>query len=397
MSRQVDVGVVSTHVAPALGYGGVSVTTAVLTGAWAKLGHRILLCSSDASLGGRLRPRDVNLGDAVEVTLYRSYGFRRWGFGLGAIPKILRVCMNAPQVYIHGIATWPSTLAALFCWGLGRPFVVAPRGGLMPEHVILIRQSKPHKWWYYRLLTLPALRRAQAIHCTSDVEAEGVRRYVGAAAPVVIIPNGVDLDQIHASPAPQTPGLTLCFLGHILPEKGINAFLRVWLAQRRPGDRMLIAGRASDGAYFDEFKTLVAEAPEAVSYHGYLDRAGVKNLLAQSHFLVLPSGLDAGGMRENFGNVVAEALAAGRPVLVSRGLAWDGIETAGAGFVFDLNPAAVGAALRRAQALEPDVWRDMSRRARRHVETHLDVHALAAEAWGRLVAPQALPANGARP
>jgi len=46
-------------------------------------------------------------------------------------------------------------------------------------------------------------------------------------------------------------------------------------------------------------------------------------LLATSNFLVLPSGLEeAGGMRENFGNVVAEAMASGRPVLVARGLAW---------------------------------------------------------------------------
>lgn len=389
MSNRIDVAVVSTHVAPALGYGGVSVTTAMLTGAWAKLGHRIALCSSDASLGARLQAKDVNLGGAVEVSLYRSYGFRRWGFGLGAIPKILRVCRSAPQVYIHGIATWPSTLAALFCWGLGRPFVVAPHGGLMPEHVDLIRRTKPHKWWYYRLLTLPALRRAQALHCTSEIEAEGVRRYVGSDVPVVTLPNGVDLEQIQAAPAPHTPGLTLCFLGHILPEKGINAFLRVWLSQRTPGDRMLIAGRATDGAYFEEFKTLVATAPEAVSYHGYLNRAGVQNLLAQSHFLVLPSGLDGGGMRENFGNVVAEALAAGRPVLVARGLAWDGIEAAGAGLVFDLNPAAVGLALSRAQTLEPDAWRGMSRRARRYVEERLDVHTLAAKVWRLLVTPQA--------
>jgi len=39
-------------------------------------------------------------------------------------------------------------------------------GGLMPEHVDLIRREKPHKWLYYRWLTFPTLRRAIAVHCT---------------------------------------------------------------------------------------------------------------------------------------------------------------------------------------------------------------------------------------
>jgi glycosyltransferase involved in cell wall biosynthesis len=176
--------------------------------------------------------------------------------------------------------------------------------------------------------------------------------------------------------------MKLCFLGHVQQEKGINAFIRAWLNVRQPADRLVIAGRSVDGAYFKEFQALVGQAQGAISYRGYLERAEVIDLLASSHFLVLPSGLEeAGGMRENFGNVGAEAMAAGRPVLVARGLAWDHLEAAGAGFVFDRTEAAVCEVLHKAQALDKVEWERMSSNGRQYVEQQLDPVKLGDRVW----------------
>ncbi len=381
-----DVGVVATHIPPAKGYGGVSVTAGILTAAWSRLGHRIGLVASDESIDGRLKPEDIRLGDGVTVELYRAFWFRRWGFGLGAIPKLFRLCSKAPVVYIHGVATWPCTLAAIFCVLLHKPFMVAVHGGLMPEHVRLIRQRKPHKWLFYQWLTFPTLRRAIAVHCTSGTEAEGVRAVLGEDARILLIPNGVETQGVEVAEYPAGDGLTLCFLGHIQQEKGINAFIRAWLKTRRPEDRLLIAGRSVDGPYFKEFQQLVELADGAIGYRGYLGRDEVQALLASSHFLVLPSGLEAaGGMRENFGNVVAEAMAAGRPVLVARGLAWDHVESIKAGFVFDRTEASVCAVLQEAQSLDRPEWEAMSRNARQYVEQHLDPVRLGERVWRVLV------------
>ena len=155
---------------------------------------------------------------------------------------------------------------------------------------------------------------------------------------------------------PAGEGLKLCFLGHIQQEKGINAFIRAWLKIRQPADQLVIAGRSVDGAYFEAFQALVEQAQGAISYRGYLERGEVMDLLDASHFLVLPSGLEeAGGMRENFGNVVAEAMAAGRPVLVAKGLAWDHLESVRGRLCFRTNPeaAAGGGHSDRAQSLGP--------------------------------------------
>lgn len=390
-----ELGIVTTHVPPAKGYGGVSVTCGVLTKAWAEMGLEMALVSSDESIDGRLKPADVKLGASVDVDLYRCYGFRRWGFGLGAIPSLLRLCWQAPLVYIHGVATWPSTLAALFCCLLHKPFMVAAHGGLMPEHVVLIKREKRHKWWYYKLLTFPTLRRAIAVHCTSDTEVEGVRGVLGENARVLLVPNGIDSRGVEAAPYPAGEGMQLCFLGHVQQEKGINAFIRAWLEVRRPCDRLVVAGRSVDGDYFAEFCSLVERANGAIRYCGYLQRDDVMALLAQSHFLVLPSGLEqVGGMRENFGNVVAEALAAGRPVLVARGLAWDHLPALNAGLVFDRDEAAVQAVLRRAQALDQADWLRMSQAGRRHVQQQLDPVKLAERVWQAMTA--AVPVDEAK-
>ncbi|WP_434101777.1 glycosyltransferase family 4 protein [Methylocaldum gracile] len=382
MDNVMDVGVVSTHIPPAKGYGGVSVTAAVLTKAWAESGLKISLVSSSESIDRRLEPSDVRLGDTVEVGLYRSYGFKRWGFGLGAIPKLFGLCVKAPVVYIHGIATWPSTLAAVFCVLLRRRFMVAVHGGLMPEHVALIRRRKPHKWLFYRWLTFPTLRRAIAIHCTSETEAEGVRKVLGEDARILLVPNGIDSRPVKVADYPEEEGIQICFLGHIQQEKGINAFIRAWLRTRREGDRLVVAGRSVDGAYFKEFQALVEQAGGAIRYRGYLGQAEVAALLADSHYLALPSGLEeTGGMRENFGNVVAEAMAVGRPVLVARGLAWDHVEAIAAGFIFDRSEDSACEILRRAQSLSRTDWERMSENARRYVETHLDPVKLGEQVW----------------
>lgn len=383
-----DVGIVSTHVPPAKGYGGVSVTCGVLTKAWVESGHRLALVASDESLDGPLQASQVDVGKNVDVRLYRSYGFRRWGFGLGAIPKLFKLCRQAPVLYIHGIATWPATLAALLCCVLGKPFMVAVHGGLMPEHVSLIRQRKPHKWWYYRLLTFPALRKAIAIHCTSDTEAAGVRDVLGQDARVLLVPNGIDSGDFNFAAYPAGKGKQLCFLGHVQQEKGINAFIRVWQQVRGPSDKLVVAGRSVDGDYFQEFLALVAKADGGIEYRGYLPRNEVMTLLADSHFLVLPSGLEqSGGMRENFGNVVAEAMAAGRPVLAAKGLAWDHLPALNAGWVFERNEASVLEVLQKALAISESEWRILSIQARSYVEQHLNPITLGDQVWRILMAP----------
>jgi glycosyltransferase involved in cell wall biosynthesis len=374
------VAIISTHIAPARGHGGIAECTARVAQAWGDAGIRVILCASDASEGSPLHVDQLNMPASVEPVLYRTQAMPRWGFGLGAVPAIWSACRRADLVYISGVGTWPTSLAGLFCRLLGRPFTVGVHGGLMAGHVAHIRAHKPLKRLFYRVITLPTLRRARAIHATSQIEADGVAALL-PAPPVAIVPNAVDMRVWQPVP-PRTPdgGLTIGYIGRLSPEKGILPFLESWLATRRPGDRLLVAG-TGDGDYAAQFIRRAATADGAVECLGYIDGPALRSMLARCDITVLPSGMGAGGLRENFGNVVVESMALGRPVMVTRGMAWDQVEADRTGFVFDPSPTSAEAMLRHVQTLPPPVLAAMGEQARHHVEGRFSLHAVGAGLW----------------
>jgi len=376
------IAIISTHTVPASGYGGVVVCLASLVTEWMRQDHKLLLCSSDATEKGQLKLKDINVGKNVKVRLYHSYWFKRWGFGFGAIATIFSVCWQTDAIYINGIATWPTTLAAIMCSCLRRRFVIALHGGFMPEHVSFIRRNKPHKWLYYRLLTFPTLRRSATIHCITPIEAKAARQLLGDRVKISIIPNGVDVKNTIAREMPTGEGITLCYVGRISREKGINSFLKIWLNNRSQLDRFIVAGSGmTNDLYYQEFEQLVTTHEDVIDYCGYLAKDELYKVVSESHFVVLPSGLDAGGIRENFGNSVAEAFSLGRPAIVSKGLAWDNIEQAGAGFVFELNKESVRATIQSIQTMTGAARREMGKAARQYAEAHLDIQMTASAVW----------------
>lgn len=361
-----------------------------LLAAWAAEPSRnIGLCSSDASEDEAIDVKDLGTAGNTDPLLYHAYWFRRWGFGLGAIHRLIVLIKRSRAIYLNGIATWPTTLGAIICCLFRRPFVIAPRGGLMPEHVRHIRQNRPAKWMFYKLFTFPWLKKASALHCTGNVEANGVRTIVGEHPPLIIVPNGIPLQPIISYASPKAKdNITLSYVGRISHEKGINAFLRIWLKAKRPGDRFFVAGGGSgvsEADYFKEFQHLVTQSGGAIEYQGYLSAQNVNDMITNSHFLVLPSGLD-GDVRENFGIAAAEALALGRPVIVSKGLEWNDIESNQAGLVFNRNVQAVFDVIRRAANIQKITWVHMTEKARNYAEQRLDIRVTAEKVWEAVTA-----------
>lgn len=381
-----DVALIATHIAPSSGFGGVAESAAGLARAWRDQGRSFAVAASDGSCGPAVTESALGMPPGMMVRLYRARWAVRWGFGAGAPAALWAVCRAAAAVYVCGIATWPVTLAPLVCRLLGRPYVVAPRGGLLPDHVALIRRHKPHKWLYYRWFVLPALRHARAIHATSALERDGILEALPGAR-VAVVPNGVDVAfwcSPHPGPRP-TAGTRFCYVGRLSREKGIRRFLDLWLRDRQPGDRLTIVGEGI-GAYAESVRCLARSAGAAVELAGRLDRAGVRRVMADSDFLVLPSGIEASDMRENFGNAVAEALAVGRPVLATRGLAWDHLPACGAGILFDADDGAILAAIAQARSRNAADYAAMATAARHHASTHLALNLTATVLW-TLISP----------
>ena len=114
--------------------------------------------------------------------------------------------------------------------------------------------------------------------------------------------NGIDLSLY---PIQERAGDHLVFLGRIHPDKGVHLAIEV---ARLSGVPLLIAGIVQDRAYFHE--QVEPHLGPAIRYLGPLDVAGKNQLFSRAAAL-----LHLNTIPERFGLVLAEANAAGVPVI----------------------------------------------------------------------------------
>ena len=107
----------------------------------------------------------------------------------------------------------------------------------------------------------------------------------------------------------------LCFVGRVVPEKGIVEAIEIAVAADRP---LRIAAKAGPTAverdYFENvFRPAMKAAGSLVEYLGELDQPDRDDLFAQSYASLMP-----GSWPEPFGLVLIESLASGTPVIARR-------------------------------------------------------------------------------
>jgi glycosyltransferase involved in cell wall biosynthesis len=120
---------------------------------------------------------------------------------------------------------------------------------------------------------------------------------------VATVYNGIDLSLY---PFRESGGDDLIFLGRIHPDKGVHLAIEV---ARLSGRRLVIAGIVQDSSYFDEQVKPHLDS-ERVRFIGAVDVAGKNELFARAYAL-----LHLNTIPERFGLVLAEANAAGVPVI----------------------------------------------------------------------------------
>ena len=125
---------------------------------------------------------------------------------------------------------------------------------------------------------------------------------------------GMDLAGFRANPRTSSASLRVAFLGSLIAVKGPHVLLEAWKripAELRAKGSLVLHGPAQhEPEYVARLQTLAAEAGARIL--GPLDRSEVARALASIDVLVVPSV-----WFENAPLVIAEALAAGTPLLVS--------------------------------------------------------------------------------
>ncbi len=288
----------------------------------------------------------VNNGHKPGGASYKFYAHGCWNCPprLDWSPKMRRAAREAARgadiLHSHGLWNMANIYAGWAARETNCRLVISPRGTLSYHAMNLSRWKKMIIWYTWQRRVLHG---AVCFHATSLAEYEAIRQ-MGLRAPVAMIPNGVGLPAIAPGPTEKKDGIRrLLFLSRITPIKKIDNLLKAWLAiqGQHPDWELHITG-VDDRGHESRMKMLARQlGVERVTFTGPVYGKDKTRTFLEADLFVLPTA------SENFGMAVAEALAHGVPVIVTKGAPWAEIESHQCGWWIDIGVAPLVAILRQ--------------------------------------------------
>lgn len=235
-----------------------------------------------------------------------------------AIRRVLRLLIGeADVVHIHALFEEIQHQAARIARQQGKPYIFRPCGGLDPW---ALARGRLKKRLYLAWRLRRHLNQATAIHYTTAAERDAAAP-LGLQAPVIVEPNGIDLAEFDPLPErgqfrarfPQLGDRPMVlFLGRIDPKKGLDILIPAFARARIDRAMLVLAGPDSYG-YQQQMQALAQQqgVADRILFPGMLHGRQRIEALVDADLFVMSSYV------ENFGISVIEAMAAGRPVLLS--------------------------------------------------------------------------------
>lgn len=283
-------------------------------------------------------------------------------------------------VHVNGCWMPQCALAQRWAQRAGCKVVLTPHGMLEPWIIKrhYYTRKLPALWLYQKR----ALREAEALVATAESEKDNILR-LGYNPNVCVIANGIDVDGVKMKTSWKRTR-RIVFLSRVHVKKGIEMLIEAVakLGNELKTYEVIVAGEGEAG-YVEALKDKVAAAGmgDMVRFVGGVYGEDKWNLLRSADVLVLPT------FSENFGIVVAEALACGTPVITTKGAPWSDLVEWNCGWWVERSVGSLVDALQAFLMLTDDERERMGRNGRRLVETKYSSRRMADEMfrlYGRL-------------
>ena len=217
------------------------------------------------------------------------------------------------------------------------PLLIAPRGMLGAGALKL----KPLKKKIFIVFSkIMGLHKKVVWHATSAQEKEEITAVLGTKAKVVVASNlQFDANPVEAIPfLKQKNEVTFFFLSRISEKKNLIFILELLKkADKKSNITFNIFGPVEDEDYWKKCLLIIEELKKSgldVNYHGAIRNEHLAAAIATSHFMILPT------FNENYGHVIVESFANGKPVIISDQTPWRDLEKSNAGWDISLNNIA---------------------------------------------------------
>lgn len=362
-------------------YGGPSQMVLGLSAALAKLGQDVTIITTDSNGDTGQTPLDVPLGVPVaqngyQIYYFRCSPFRRYKFSLSLFAWLANNAKNYDIAHIHALFSPVSSISASIARSRQLPYILRPLGTLDPAD---LRKKRQLKQIYATFLEKPNLAAAAAVHFTSQQECQISERF-GLQTSDIVIPLGIDFfekpeDQGVDFNIPQDKPIIL-YMSRLDPKKGLDLLLPSLetLLQRGLDFHFVLAGgNPQDREYENRVKNQIETSilTKNTTITGFVTGKVKNSLLAQADLFVLPS------YYENFGIAVAEAMAAGIPVVISdRVDLHPAVQEAAAGWITPCNQEELTNTLETALT-HPEIRQQRGKNARDLVLTKYSWDAIA--------------------
>jgi glycosyltransferase involved in cell wall biosynthesis len=305
----------------------------------------------------------------------------RLGYTVGHPPRFKRtlseLASSADLVHVHGLWLYPTILGCPILRRLPRPYVLSLHGALMTD---AMARSRIKKMLALAMFERRNIETANAVVTTSMTELDQLRSFRFLVRGTVV-PLAVDPAAMAFFARPPTldttttrPERTLLCVSRFHSRKRLVEVVRAFAkaGQQFPQWRLRIVGPDYEHGYRDK---IVA----AVRASGLAGRISVEQALGGERLWRAYRDADLfllASTFENFGLVIAEALAAGLPVIATRGTPWPQLERQRCGWWIEPSLEALDSTLKDAMSTPRAALREMGQRGARLVEADFSLRAL---------------------